>query len=413
MDFIEVSKAIDAVFFDSVNGVPGTSFPIGTAEAPVNNIGDALKIAAARKSKTIKLVYGVITLYADISDINFIGNYYNDPGYLFTNNTIELNGFKASGCTFRGVNIDNNSLGVPDAGNLYRCGYFIDCDIIYADTIDHCISFYNCSDIECSNNLTYCYNFYNISYISAITMSFCANFINCKSVSVINMTNSGQFYDCDYMSATNTTDNKGFFNCSMGTSNTLNNPTAGLFNFHGSIITITNLTNTITCWGDFTLILDGTCAAGTVNVYGNVKLINNAAAGCTVNDYTNKPNKEVPVNTTAPNGSENNFLDLETANFHYTIDDLILKCATPGADTIVITLYKEVNGGWPVAVHTFSVTAAGALVRGVSSGYANYLGLDDMFTRTQLAGDKIKITVKTTGAGGGYAVTGSYCYRSA
>jgi hypothetical protein len=52
---------------------------------------------------------------------------------------------------------------------------------------------------------------------------------------------------------------------------------------------------------------------------------------------------------------------------------------------------------------------------GVSSGFANYLGLDDMFTRTQLAGDQIKITVQGVNNGGGggpYVVTGSYTYRS-
>ena len=72
-----------------------------------------------------------------------------------------------------------------------------------------------------------------------------------------------------------------------------------------------------------------------------------------------------------------------------------------------------VNGAIAL-IHTFNVTTAGALVRGVSSGFANYLGLDDMFTRTQLAGDQLRITIQQVGAGAGpYVVQGGYSYRSA
>ena len=58
-----------------------------------------------------------------------------------------------------------------------------------------------------------------------------------------------------------------------------------------------------------------------------------------------------------------------------------------------------------------SDNTAGALIRGVSGGFALYFSLDDMFTRQELADDNIKITVQAS-AGGPYAVTGGYKYSS-
>lgn len=120
---------------------------------------------------------------------------------------------------------------------------------------------------------------------------------------------------------------------------------------------------------------------------------------------------EVPVNTTATNAGETDVLNLAEVNSHYTVEDLVLKCADPGANTVNVRLYKLVNGV-STLIHTFDiVTGAVALTRGVTAGFALYLGLDDMFTRTMLAGDNLRITVQATG-GGPYAVTGSYTYRS-
>jgi hypothetical protein len=139
---------------------------------------------------------------------------------------------------------------------------------------------------------------------------------------------------------------------------------------------------------------------------------NSTGAGTKIYDHRDKRNIEVPININAIVASPTNFLNLPLISgyaFQYMVDDLVLKCADPGANIVSVVLSKLVNGVL-TPIHTFAITTAGALVRGVSSGFANYLSLDDMFTRQQLAGDQITITVQAT-AGGPYAVTGSYTYR--
>jgi hypothetical protein len=127
----------------------------------------------------------------------------------------------------------------------------------------------------------------------------------------------------------------------------------------------------------------------------------------TVNDYTNKPLPEVAVNTTASAGFETNFLNLAVA--HYTIDDLVLKSADPGANSVYVRLYKLVNGVL-TAVNVDTTHPNGFVI--TTANFDRYWSLSDMFGKQILAGDQIQITVQASG-GGPYAVTGSYASRSA
>jgi hypothetical protein len=52
---IEHSSFNDRVTIDVVNGVAGTIYPTGTSVRPVNNIADALLIAASRGFKVIQM----------------------------------------------------------------------------------------------------------------------------------------------------------------------------------------------------------------------------------------------------------------------------------------------------------------------------------------------------------------------
>jgi hypothetical protein len=91
---------------------------------------------------------------------------------------------------------------------------------------------------------------------------------------------------------------------------------------------------------------------------------------------------------------------LLAAGTHYMVDDLVLNFANPAPDTINVNLYKLVNGVL-TQTDTFSVAAGG------------FQSLMDMFGQDHLAGDDIEITAIQVGvAGGPYAVTGSYAYRS-
>jgi hypothetical protein len=189
------------------------------------------------------------------------------------------------------------------------------------------------------------------------------------------------------------------------------NSSLRLFGFPVTISNFVTAARYLEITGDASVTLDGTNTNGTITVRGNINLTDNSA-GTTVIDKTNRTRPEVAVNINAINASETNFLNLATAGSHYTVSDLILKSVDPGANTITVRLYKLVNGASTV-VHSFTiVTGAVALTRGVTVGFAWYCSLDDMFTRPELVGDNIKITVQAS-AGGPYAITGSYAYRSA
>ena len=180
-------------------------------------------------------------------------------------------------------------------------------------------------------------------------------------------------------------------------------------------------TGTITVWGNLyvgtTTTVSG--AAGALVVHGNAVLIGavgatNGTASITIDGFADirgaitatgtityrGVQPEVAVNISAISASETNFLDLEVASTHYTVSDLVLKCADPGADTVNVKIYKLVNAVL-TSVVTFAITTV---------NYTSYFSLMDMLGQSILVGDKLKITVQAT-AGAGYAVTGSYSSR--
>jgi len=107
---------------------------------------------------------------------------------------------------------------------------------------------------------------------------------------------------------------------------------------------------------------------------------------------------DVAINTNA-NIAAVDILDLNTAGLTYMVNNLIIKSADPGANTVTLTLYELVNDA-SVAVDTFDITTA---------NYTNYFSLYDMFSRHHLSGDDIQITL-TCDADGNHVVTGQYQY---
>lgn len=354
----EQRTKLDGVYVDSVNGVPGTSWPIGTPEMPVSNLTDAFLISTARKLYDI-YISGDVTLGADIplTPFHFIGRSRYQPY-----STIDLDGHNAFQSAFTNMSVFNFGVGGGEFTSADGCwiGTWLNGGIA-ARYLSECI-------IE--DNFI---RRYNTIFVKCV-------FSNDPPSSIVANIGAGAIY---------------LINCS-------------------GYLTIDNLTGgagILIEGNQLVLTINASCVMSTIDVYGDVKIINNSG-GTVVNDYTNKPKSEVPVNITAIAANETNFLNLATAGFHYTIDDLVLKCADPGANTVSVRLYKLENGG-SVLTHTFLiVTGAVALTRGVTGGFALHFGLDDMFTRTQLAGDNIKITVQAAG-GAGSIVIGSYSYRSA
>ena len=68
---------LDRVYFDSVTGVPGTTWPIGTPSVPSDVIADVIAICAARRLKVID-VSGALTLGAAMAHYDFIGHRHED-----------------------------------------------------------------------------------------------------------------------------------------------------------------------------------------------------------------------------------------------------------------------------------------------------------------------------------------------
>ena len=109
----------------------------------------------------------------------------------------------------------------------------------------------------------------------------------------------------------------------------------------------------------------------------------------------------VAVSTNA-NIAAVDIFDLNTTGLTYLINNVRIKSADPGANTVTITLYELINDS-SVAVDTFDITTA---------NYGTYFSLYDMFSVNQLAGDDIQITVSCD-ADGNHAITGQYQYAQA
>ncbi len=111
-------------------------------------------------------------------------------------------------------------------------------------------------------------------------------------------------------------------------------------------------------------------------------------------------NAEVAISGNAVTTPGLTVLSLIATGAHYLVENLILKAADPGANTINVNLYQLVNGA-STLVKTFAITTA---------NYTVYYNLESLFGLSCLAGDSLIITAVTTA--GTYAMTGSNAYRS-
>ena len=122
-------QAADGVYFDSVNGVAGTAYPIGTPGMPVDNEADLLAILAARNLDKVVLRNPGTTLQftGALADVLFIGE--GEEGALSP--LVDFNG-QVINCTFINLRITDTT-----GSNLVSVSEFWDCDIatIIAHTV--------------------------------------------------------------------------------------------------------------------------------------------------------------------------------------------------------------------------------------------------------------------------------------
>jgi hypothetical protein len=116
----------DGVYFDSVNGSAGTTWPTGTAQSPSNTIADVITMCTARKTKIIH-VCSALTLGATMQGYTFIGTNIE--------NALALNGQDVDGSIFRDLYVSGAQGGTGGA-YYFNCfvygltgvdGYMRDC----------------------------------------------------------------------------------------------------------------------------------------------------------------------------------------------------------------------------------------------------------------------------------------------
>jgi hypothetical protein len=464
-EIIDPNLDADYVYFDSVNGAAGTDWMRGRRGYPVNNWADLVTIATARHTNAVMILNGVLTLTSNGDHYYFTGNGFVDPTALFADNVIELGGFTLTNCSFTSVNVHNAAGGILD-----MCGSFVDCPYVMATTMTNCGLFQRCGTIN-ATTMTECDGFFDCLLITATTMTDCGIFESCANITVDNMDtcigftncdvihvnilmldcsyfvrcsdvwaleaqNCGFFRDCSSIALITSTLCNYFYNCPSlwftnvdGPHNIIDccilRPTT--FDYSGlglgdiSTLVLTGASITIGGLGvlggtllyinsDSEVIFSASCIGGYAYVRGNARVVDLSAVGCTVFDQTNRIREEEPVDITATNAAETDVLNLHTEltiaiptyHMHYTVEKLRLKCADPGANTVTVRLYELINGA-STEVDSFAITTV---------NFATYFSLMDMFGVDHLAGDNLKITVRAS-AGGPYAVTGSYAYRSA
>ena len=171
--------------------------------------------------------------------------------------------------------------------------------------------------------------------------------------------------------------------------------------FNGNLEVIGLVTNA----GTITVRLDAKIGSldntgGSLTVNGILRILGTIVAVGTLVYKGIYP--EVPINITAILASETDVFHLALlAGYHYTVGNLRLKSADPGVNSVNVRLYQLINNV-KTLLDTFTITTA---------TFTTYFSLMDMFGVDHLSGDELQVTVQAT-AGGPYAVTASYSYRS-
>lgn len=223
----------EGVHVDVTNGVAGTAYPIGTPAHPVNNLTDAYTIAIARNLRTIFLHGGGFTLPDSMS---------SPAPYAFT---------------FIGDGVEATSLSVSAPGGVaMRSHTFVNMTLSgYASTLYY---IFNC---RLANGTGGLWGFEGedlfVDHLS--TISVLLNVRRCYF--------SGTTYN---VPAPATDESR-------------------LIDASGSLtLAGVNVLNTVNIYGNgLRLTINNTCVGGTINIYGDVHVTNNAA-GTTVNDYTTR-----------------------------------------------------------------------------------------------------------------------------
>ena len=229
MAFSNIDKVVDGVYVNEWYGEPGVDWPIGTPGHPVNNDTDLRRILAARGLSKVVIPDGAnagLLLSTWASGVQFVGTI---PGYVQgINATVNINGEDTSDCSFEDLIIAGDMLGAA----TYR----------------------NC-EINSDNIL--------------------GDFILCHFAGGHTLIDNSAFFRCTW--------NRGVDYISMGFFDVYMYKVTGSLKLKDHIGAAASY-----IWGEagLELTIDATCTTGIINIYGDVKVINNSG-GTVVNDYSN------------------------------------------------------------------------------------------------------------------------------
>jgi len=306
-----LTSGLDAVYFDALNGVAGTTYPQGTAQFPVNNLADVMTIATARNLRVIR-VRGPLVLTQDTPGYTFIGE--SPSGAIVE--SVTIGAFDVSSCRFHDLVVTINA--TPGAFPGFACR--------------------NC--VVNGNFIVAGMTVYN-SIVNAVHTGSIVAIYNSVVNGIVGDPLSGggttiSLYGC-----------KGYCN----------------------VLNLTVATDVITVFGDdITLELSASCVTDTVNIYGAARVIDHSA-GTVVNDYSNANKVEglfykgvvtaiganqFTIPTLAGLGASK-FADLTNPYYAFVLRDAGGAGAKPQGEQRAITTYTNATGVFVTTPFTAAV----------------------------------------------------------
>lgn len=242
----------DRIYFDSVTGVPGTTWPIGTPGVPSDVIADVITLCTRYNILNVS-VEGTLTLLVTMQHYCFFGNY-----HVGVVDVVDLNGQDVDNSRFEGLVITG-----AQAGAGYAT--YIDC-VLYAMTGFRGLA-ENCS--------------LHTSLAVATGDTDYADFDHCTSLhgtATVTIASPDRVSFKDFSGSMILTAQaagivllRGFKGCLE-----IDAMVGGTLDIHADSADIT---------------INADCTAGTINIYGSATITDNSVIGCTVNDYTEQDDR--------------------------------------------------------------------------------------------------------------------------
>jgi len=249
----------DRVYFDSVTGVAGIEWPVGTPQLPSDVIADVITILTARYLHTIE-IHGGLTLAATMNHYCFIGHEHEAAGDI-----LNLGGQDVDDSHFERLTIT----GVQGGAGLAT---FTDC--LFVATIPIPMSGFRGWAKNCAL-------FGGLGIALATGNADYADFDHCTSIHGVATVIIGS------------PDRVSFKNFSGGLILAAQVAGAALVRGIEGYLEVDEMTGgTLDIYSDTAEIqINADCTGGTINIYGSATVTDDSPIGCTVNDYTEQDDR--------------------------------------------------------------------------------------------------------------------------